>query len=293
MVQTRGHRQGPGILAIAATGQKGPHPWHVLEGRARDQDKRAGGEVPRPLHSPTAQEAPLCADTGCVAPVPDTRAAPHAARPQPCYTGRAQKWGALPRSPPHLPYHGFFNPLCSLERLEVPQPSPPRPRRAQVAVNGQKRVPVAYLGPQRGERRDGAAALSPPWAPRGAGADDPCPRGVSFSLALGLSGLGASRTLPFQAPPAPLRADVTAPPQPMAVGNLSRAARPPRFKSESPRPRELRRGRFGPGGQPGPGPVGPRSAPAWLRSGPDPPTSSLGPLGQGRDSPRGPSTRPS
>lgn len=196
-------------------------------------------------------------------------------------------------SPP--PLSRFFQSPLLPRAARGPPTEPTQAPQGAGGCHGQKRVPVAYLGPQRRERRAGAAALSPPWAPRGAGADDPCPRGVGFSLALGLSGLGASRTLPFQAPPAPLRADVTAPPQPMAVGNLSRAARPPRFKSESPRPRELRGGRFGPGGHPGPGPVGPRGAPAWLRSGPDPPppTPNLGPRGQGRDSPRGPSTRPS
>lgn len=110
-------------------------------GESQSGERKSIGSGISPDSLPPRPPQPLCTDTGCVVPVPDTRAAPHAPGPQPCHTGRAQKWGALPRSPPHRPYRGFFNPLCSLGRLEVPQPSPPRPRRAQVAVTARSGCP--------------------------------------------------------------------------------------------------------------------------------------------------------
>lgn len=244
------------------------------------------------LSATPSSPAPLCTDTGCVAPVPDTRAAPHSPGPQPCHTGRAQKWGALPRSPPHRPYRGFFNPLCSLGRLEVPQPSPPRPRRAQVAVTARSGCPSPTW-----VRRDvsaGPARLrSPLRGLREAPGLTIHVRAASVSLWLsgfrGWEPLGhsPSRLLP--------RPSALMSPRRRSQWRLGTSAGPLGLRGSNQKaqdPGSFVGGRFGPGGHPGPGPVEPRGAPAWLRSGPDPPPN-LGPRGQGRDSPRGPSTRPS
>lgn len=98
-----------------------------------------------------------------------------------------------------------------------------------------------------------------------------------LSLWLRLPGLSPcghspSRLRP-RPPPAPRCADVTAPRQPMALGNLRPAARPPPFKSGSPRLSEVRVGRPKPGAWPGPGPVVSWGAPASQRWDPDPPCS--------------------
>lgn len=124
---------------------------------------------------------------------------------------RRRSGDTRPRSTTRRPYRGFFNPLRSLGRgrggIEVPTLSPPRPRRAPGGCRGQRwgrGVPVAYLGPQRRERRVGAAARSAPWAQRGAGAGGPCPLGIGLPLALGL-GAGSRSDTPLpgsaRAPP--------------------------------------------------------------------------------------------
>lgn len=103
---------------------------------------------------------------------------------------------------------------------------------------------VTYLGAQGRERSQGLDGLR---ARPGQSAHVSSGAGFALARAPGLSpsGHAPSRLRP-RPPPAPRCADVTAPRQPMAVGNLRPAARPPPFKSGSLRLSELRVGRAKP-----------------------------------------------
>lgn len=86
---------------------------------------------------------------------------------------------------------------------------------------------MAYLGPQRRGRSAGAVALSPLRVPRGSGAGGPCPRRRLFPSGSRAFGAGSRADTPLPGssrvlPSLPLRVGVTAPPQPIAVGNRTR-----------------------------------------------------------------------
>lgn len=167
----------------------------------------------------------------------------------------------MPWSPPHAPYRGFLDPFCPPGGFEPPHAE--RTGTSQRAGVRRSRLPESPEKRARGGLR---------WALRWVGSarrgdSQPMSAPASVSLPLRLPGpepRGHSPSRLRPPPPRTLRADDAAPPQPMAFGNLSPAARPPRFKSASLSLSELEWG--GPGGDLGFGGEGFGGTPASLRS---------------------------
>ena len=183
-------------------------------------------------------------------------------------------------------------PNVAFSILSAPWGGSSPPSRAHSGLTGRKRPSQSPTWVPRDASAWRAALLSPLSGLRAAPGQAAHIRGgVGFPLSPASRALAAG-TLPFQAPPAPppprpLRYHVTAPPQPMAGGSRSRAARPSRFKSESLRLSEREARRLG-GGDAGARPrAGGRlwGALASLRSRTQ---YHLEPWGLERDSPRGP-----
>lgn len=288
--------------SVTTRERSGSDSWRTLHTRPTLGHRAPPKAVlPPQCHPPGRRGGPFKAGWS---PVPTPRAAPGSDRLSPVWGGEIDRHHLPPqpgstRTPvrgpgPQPGYPGAGAGVGTPG--PAPQPAAPiaafsTPSAPLVGGGGESRSPHrAHPGPagRRGAvvAKGGVGGYpSPTWVPRDESAGSAqlraqlrelseAPglaahvRSASVCLWLSGSGLGAARTLPSRAPPAPPRADVTAPPQPMAAANRGRAARPPRFKSQSRSLRERRVPRFRP--------VGSRRAPAWLRSGLDRFTWGLG-----------------
>lgn len=206
-----------------------------------------------------------------------TQGATFPAPAQPPTHGRGEKqqrggggFGALVPAPRPLPRlsRSFLSP----GRVRAPHAERTRASRGAGARRG--RLPAS---PEK--RAPGGLRWARRWVGSARRGDrQPMSTPASVSLPLGLPGpepRGHSPSRLRPPPPRTPRADDAAPPQPMAFGNLSPAARPPWFKSASLSLAELQRG--GPGG-----------TWAWRETGSGGPPASLRSRAQyylGRDSP--------
>lgn len=190
-------RRTPRSPASGRTFNRGP-PCHPPQQRpGPDAESRLGrgnlgGARLLRLSAAPPPQSPIGSDTGCATPGPKHPGSPARAPAQPFHPGAGAGVGVSePSSPPLGPLSRRFP---SSPPLWGPRAHPGLAGRRRLSptwvLRDSRAAPAKLRCPLRGLRpaREPEAHVS---------------AGVGFPLALGLSGRRASRTLPFQAPPAP------------------------------------------------------------------------------------------